>query len=81
MVHALLGVTVKLTYWTSLTRNECGQWTMVGNGSVFVTVGTTSFDALIEAVDSKGVQDAILEKGYTSLVVQIGRGKRAPREV
>lgn len=54
---------------------------MVGNGSVFVTVGTTSFDALIEAVDSKGVQDAILGKGYTSLVVQIGRGKRSPREV
>ena len=54
---------------------------MVGNGSVFVTVGTTLFDALIEAVDSKCVQETILEKGYTSLVIQIGRGKHIPREV
>lgn len=39
---------------------------------VFVTVGTTRFDALIGAVDSPEFAAALKEQGYTSLVIQAG---------
>lgn len=42
-------------------------------GSVFVTVGTTKFDALIAAVDSVAVAEALLAKGYTELIMQVGQ--------
>ncbi|KAF8921444.1 glycosyltransferase family 1 protein [Mucidula mucida] len=38
----------------------------------FVTVGSTRFDALVEAVISKDVLAALQQKGYTELVVQCG---------
>ncbi|KAK1423994.1 hypothetical protein QVD17_19305 [Tagetes erecta] len=47
---------------------------------VFVTVGTTSFDSLVRAVDSDQVKEALLEKGYTHLVIQMGRGSFVPRK-
>ena len=54
-----------------------------GNGkrNVFVTVGTTSFDALIRALDNHSVVDVLRDKGYSSLTLQIGRGTYAPRNI
>ena len=49
--------------------------------NVFVTVGTTSFDALVEALDSPAVVDILRARGYTSLTMQIGRGTYRPRRV
>lgn len=43
--------------------------------TVFVTVGTTKFDALVQAVDSVAVADALVAKGYSKLVIQKGAGK------
>ncbi|KAL8518633.1 hypothetical protein ACS0TY_009836 [Phlomoides rotata] len=45
---------------------------------VFVTVGTTSFDSLVRAVDSREVREALFKKGYTDLVIQMGRGSYIP---
>ncbi|XP_045818430.1 UDP-N-acetylglucosamine transferase subunit ALG13 homolog [Trifolium pratense] len=45
---------------------------------VFVTVGTTSFDALVKAVDSENVKKELLVKGYTHLLIQMGRGSYVP---
>ncbi|KAF0890563.1 hypothetical protein E2562_003775 [Oryza meyeriana var. granulata] len=45
---------------------------------VFVTVGTTCFDALVKAVDSEQVKEALLQKGYTHLLIQMGRGTYVP---
>lgn len=41
--------------------------------AVFVTVGTTKFDALIRAVDQQAFADVLVAAGYTRLVMQIGR--------
>ena len=49
--------------------------------NVLVTVGTTSFDALIAAMDRLSVVDALRAKGYTSMTMQIGRGAYKPRRV
>ena len=46
--------------------------------SVFVTVGTTSFDDLIEEMDKKETLDALLELGCTRIVIQFGRGLQQP---
>mmetsp|Transcript_32034 Transcript_32034/g.55232 ORF Transcript_32034/g.55232 Transcript_32034/m.55232 type:complete len:186 (+) Transcript_32034:577-1134(+) len=48
-------------------------------GSVFVTVGTTEFDALIRAVDTDAVRNALKERGVTDIMCQIGRGRFKPR--
>ena len=48
-------------------------------GTVFVTVGTTRFDALVEAVDSEEVAAALAGKGYARLVVQLGASAYRPR--
>ncbi|XP_072960199.1 uncharacterized protein [Typha angustifolia] len=57
----------------------------VGNVSekrtVFVTVGTTCFDALVKAVDSRQVKEALFRKGYTDLLIQMGRGTYIPLKV
>ncbi|KAI5079450.1 hypothetical protein GOP47_0004929 [Adiantum capillus-veneris] len=47
-------------------------------GQVFVTVGTTLFDALIRAVDTQECKAALARQGYSSLVLQIGRGSYLP---
>ncbi len=39
---------------------------------VFVTVGTTKFTALMEAVDKEEVQAALAAKGFKRLLVQTG---------
>jgi len=48
---------------------------------VFVTVGTTCFDALVKAVDFEEVKEALLRKGYTDLLIQMGRGTYMPSKV
>ncbi|KAF9595651.1 hypothetical protein IFM89_001552 [Coptis chinensis] len=45
---------------------------------VFVTVGTTSFDALVKVVDTKQVKEELFNKGYTHLLIQMGRGSFIP---
>ncbi|XP_002130123.2 UDP-N-acetylglucosamine transferase subunit ALG13-like [Ciona intestinalis] len=43
--------------------------------SIFVTVGTTSFDELTEAITSKPVQKVLQSRGYDKVTIQYGRGK------
>ncbi|CAN0466630.1 unnamed protein product, partial [Ectocarpus sp. 8 AP-2014] len=45
---------------------------------VFVTVGTTKFDSLVQAVDNAVVLSNLCSKGFTSLTVQIGHGQHVP---
>ncbi|KAL2945252.1 UDP-N-acetylglucosamine transferase subunit ALG13-like protein [Bienertia sinuspersici] len=45
---------------------------------VFVTVGTTLFDALVRSVDTPAVKQELYAKGYTHLLIQIGRGSYIP---
>ncbi|CAM9114911.1 unnamed protein product [Scytosiphon promiscuus] len=45
---------------------------------VFVTVGTTKFDALIEAIDDAALLSILSSKGFTSLTAQIGHGGHIP---
>jgi hypothetical protein len=49
--------------------------------TVFVTVGTTCFDALVRAVDTQEVKDELLKRGYTHLIIQMGRGMDTPTKV
>lgn len=46
--------------------------------TVFVTVGTTCFDALVKAVDTPHVKEELWRKGYTELIIQMGRGLYIP---
>lgn len=48
---------------------------------VFVTVGTTSFDTLVRAVDTQEVKEELSKRGYTDLVIQMGRGSYFPAKV
>jgi beta-1,4-N-acetylglucosaminyltransferase len=45
---------------------------------VFLTVGTTSFDSLIEAVDTEAFLEVMRACGCQELVLQIGRGSYLP---
>ncbi|XP_020592382.1 UDP-N-acetylglucosamine transferase subunit ALG13 homolog [Phalaenopsis equestris] len=45
---------------------------------VFVTVGTTCFDALVKSVDSQHVRNELKKRGYTSVLIQMGRGSYIP---
>ncbi|XP_061642524.1 UDP-N-acetylglucosamine transferase subunit ALG13 homolog isoform X1 [Phyllopteryx taeniolatus] len=46
--------------------------------TVFVTVGTTSFDDLIEEITSAEAVKALNHRGYERLVLQVGRGSVLP---
>ncbi|GAB0195224.1 putative bifunctional UDP-N-acetylglucosamine transferase and deubiquitinase ALG13 [Grus japonensis] len=46
--------------------------------SVFVTVGTTSFDDLIATVCSPAALQVLQNRGYEKLVLQVGRGALKP---
>ncbi|KAL0583730.1 hypothetical protein ABG067_006406 [Albugo candida] len=48
---------------------------------VFVTVGTTKFDALIEALDQRECLRALYEHGYREITMQIGHGMYVPRGI
>ncbi|OMO51455.1 hypothetical protein CCACVL1_29784 [Corchorus capsularis] len=45
---------------------------------VFVTVGTTCFDRLVKTVDTQELKDELLRRGYTHLLIQMGRGSYFP---
>uniref|UniRef100_A0A3Q3VNA0 UDP-N-acetylglucosamine transferase subunit ALG13 n=1 Tax=Mola mola TaxID=94237 RepID=A0A3Q3VNA0_MOLML len=47
-------------------------------GTVFVTVGSTSFDDLIESVTSVESVQTLKACGYERLVLQVGRGSLLP---
>lgn len=47
----------------------------MGNKRVFLTVGTTEFDLLIQTTVSHNICKILRQQGYTSLVMQIGRGQ------
>jgi beta-1,4-N-acetylglucosaminyltransferase len=46
---------------------------------VYVTVGTTSFDALIEAVDRPEIYSILEGRGFHQVIFQIGRGLYEPK--
>lgn len=46
--------------------------------NIFITVGTTDFNSLIEAVDCEEFLNFIVRKGCKRLVIQIGRGEVEP---
>ena len=48
---------------------------------VFVTVGTTMFEELIQCVCSKTIQEKLSYLGYTSMVIQSGRTELVEDEV
>eukprot|EP00523_Entomoneis_sp_CCMP467_P013029 CAMPEP_0168800598 /NCGR_PEP_ID=MMETSP0725-20121227/19096_1 /TAXON_ID=265536 /ORGANISM="Amphiprora sp., Strain CCMP467" /LENGTH=183 /DNA_ID=CAMNT_0008852235 /DNA_START=1121 /DNA_END=1672 /DNA_ORIENTATION=+ len=45
-------------------------------GTIFVTVGTTLFSELVNAVTTSASLDWMEKNGYTRLIVQYGKGKR-----
>ncbi|GLD98996.1 hypothetical protein PINS_up007714 [Pythium insidiosum] len=45
---------------------------------VFVTVGTTKFDALIRALDTEACMQALRARGVTTVRMQIGHGEHVP---
>lgn len=45
---------------------------------VFVTVGTTCFDALVKAVHTEQVRQELFNKAYTHLLIQMGLGSFLP---
>ncbi len=47
-----------------------------GGGTVFVTVGTTKFDALVAAVDDPRVAAALVARGFRRLIMQARRVAR-----
>ena len=49
--------------------------------TVFVTVGTTCFDALVKAVDTHEFKRELFARGYTHLLIQMGRGSYIPTKV
>ncbi|KAJ9669866.1 hypothetical protein PVL29_026438 [Vitis rotundifolia] len=48
--------------------------------TVFVTVGTTCFDALVKAVDTQEFKKELSARGYTHLLIQMGRGSYIPKK-
>jgi len=50
-------------------------------GNVFVTVGTTRFDALIQAIDSQAFLRVLKSKGFSSLKIQLGKGNYIPQHI
>ena len=45
---------------------------------VFVTVGTTKFELLIETLSQPDVLEVLLRRGYTRILMQIGKGEYKP---
>lgn len=46
---------------------------------LFVTVGTTEFDSLLELLDNEPFYRLLVELGYRRVVFQYGRGKHIPK--
>jgi len=45
---------------------------------VFVTVGSTSFESLVQNIDNKRVLSTLKSLVYTKIIYQIGSGKYVP---
>ena len=56
-------------------RDTLSSSTSTNGKRLFVTVGTTSFDSLIRALDDANVVSLLKRLGFTSVVVQFGRGE------
>jgi UDP-N-acetylglucosamine:LPS N-acetylglucosamine transferase len=52
--------------------------TVNSSGSVFVTVGSTSFDKLIKTIDKIEFIEELQKQGFSKLIVQYGRGTYIP---
>lgn len=50
-----------------------------GGKLAFVTVGTTKFDALIRALDTDACLEALVARGFSCVLMQIGHGEYTPR--
>ena len=50
-------------------------WLLYSTMRVLFTVGSTKFDALVEAAFSQPVLDALAQKGYSDVVVQCGNSQ------
>lgn len=48
---------------------------------VFVTVGTTKFEALVRVIDDPEFADLLVSQGYTDLVIQKGAGEYIPQRL
>jgi beta-1,4-N-acetylglucosaminyltransferase len=48
---------------------------MASSKSIFVTVGTTRFDALVESATTERALDWMVSQKYTRLIIQYGKGK------
>lgn len=46
--------------------------------TVFITVGTTLFDELIQTLDQQEIVKQLVDAGYTNIKVQTGKGKHDP---
>lgn len=62
----------------SVASEENPEYLQPTKGPVLVTVGSTSFDELVGAVDTVQFVEMLKEMGYTGLKVQYGRGKYQP---
>ncbi|XP_063793396.1 UDP-N-acetylglucosamine transferase subunit ALG13 homolog [Pseudophryne corroboree] len=51
----------------------------MGGKSVFLTVGTTSFDDLVSCISSEPNISILKDLGYNRLILQIGRGTVEPK--
>ena len=51
----------------------------MSESSVFVTVGTTKFDLLIETISQPEVLSVLEHSKYTRLLMQIGKGEYIPK--
>mmetsp|Transcript_32295 Transcript_32295/g.81345 ORF Transcript_32295/g.81345 Transcript_32295/m.81345 type:complete len:180 (-) Transcript_32295:135-674(-) len=51
-----------------------------GVPTALATVGTTKFEALVDALDTERVQKALYAGGYRKLLVQRGKSSRAPSQ-
>lgn len=48
---------------------------------LFVTVGTTEFEELIEAIDNSDFLQAFRENGFDEIIIQYGRGVYQPKNL
>ena len=49
--------------------------------TVFVTVGTTLFDELIQTLDDGEIIRQLVDAGYTNIKMQTGKGKHDPQVI
>jgi beta-1,4-N-acetylglucosaminyltransferase len=63
---------------TMMNNNSSSQSSSKGGKNLFVTVGTTRFDKLVEAVTSKVALEWMKRQGFSSLTIQFGRGIKPP---